>query len=193
MKKIWLDCETTGLDSNKHGIVQLSMLVENSKGKVIDEFDICIKPKEGCQYDDKALEINGKTFEEIQTFTPEAEAFKELIKFLNKHIDPRDKADKFTPCGYNVNFDNGFVQALFRRNGHKFYGAYFNYYDVDTFALVKILDLEGRNPDTGLMCKKLGALCDTFGVKLGVDAHNSLADIKATRKLHKKIMKKYVL
>lgn len=192
MRKIlWFDTETTGLDSVKNGIIQIAMLVENKKGKVIDELNLRMKPFKGCVYDETALETNGKTDADIAQYIPEKDAFKTLVEFLDKHINKFDKNDKFTPAGYNIPFDIAFLQALFKRNDNDFYGAYFNYYDVDTYALVKILDLVGTFEDKP--SKKLIAVCDKFGIELDeADAHDALADIKATRKLHKRICKGYL-
>ncbi|MDD5359874.1 MAG: exonuclease domain-containing protein, partial [Sulfurovaceae bacterium] len=70
MKIAYIDTETTGLDAKKHGIVQLACLIVEDH-KIIDEIVLLIDPfsyKENCVCDDKALEINGRTLEEIEHF-----------------------------------------------------------------------------------------------------------------------------
>lgn len=183
MRKLWLDVETTGLDKDKNGIIQLACIDEVTKEK----FTINIKPFKGCVYTKDAEEIHGKTEKIISKYVPEGKAIHQFIDWLEK-LQIVD--EQFSIAGYNSRFDMDFITAWFKRN-KKNYWKLFNYYDVDVFALVKILDLEGNDPVTGIVCKKLGAICNTMGVKLD-NAHDALADITATRKLHKKIMKRYV-
>lgn len=187
-KIMWFDCETTGLDSKENGIIQLSILIED-KGEIVDKFSAHMKPFTGCSYDDKALEINGKTREEIYKFPTENEVFKGLQTFLARNVDYKKKGVNLTPAGYNVGFDVRFLQALFERNTKVHYGAVVNYYDVDTYALVKALVQAGKIDDSNGL--KLTAMCEQFGVKLK-NAHDSLSDIKATRKLHRKLVKKFI-
>ena len=146
-----------------------------------------MRPFDGCEVDAKALEINGRTVKEIKKFQPEHEAVKKLIKFLDKQF--LETTTKFSFSGYNSPFDMKFIQSLLFRHNH-YFNRYFNYYDVDTYALVKILNLEGTLDKK--VCKKLGAICDTFGVEFKGKAHDAMVDIVATRKLHKKIVKKYL-
>lgn len=179
MRKLWLDVETTGVDKDKNGIIQLACIDEQTGAK----FKINMKPFKGCIYDKKAKEIHGKSKKMISKYMPEHEA---LDKFLD-WMFYLDGEGQFSITGYNSRFDKDFIATLFKRNEVEFWN-YFNHYDIDVFALVKILDLEGVLD--GKKCKKLGAICNTMGVKLD-NAHDALADIKATRKLYKKIMKRY--
>jgi len=184
MRKLWLDVETTGLDADKNGIIQLACLMEDTKGKVIDEFEITIKPFEGCIYDKGAEKIHGKSEKVIAKYTDEHEAIHLFIEWLEEQQISRKQ---FSIAGYNSRFDQDFITAWFGRT-KKNYWTFFNYYDIDVFALVKILDLGGYINKK--YCKKLEAVCDSFGLKF--DAHDALNDIKATRKLYKKLMKKYI-
>jgi len=188
MRRMWIDVETTGLSPFKNGVVQLAILVEDKKTKVVDKLELTMRPFEGWEYDPKALEINGRSKTEIMNYQAEQKAFTKILKFLSKQFG-KDKT-KFSFSGYNSPFDMKFIQALFRRNTDLRFDFYFNYYDVDTYALVKILNLEGIFD--GKTCKKLGAICNTMGVEFKGKAHDAMVDIKATRKLHKKIVKKYL-
>lgn len=185
MRKLWLDVETSGLCSEKNGVIQVACLVENEKGKVIDQFELKIKPFKGCVYDKGAEEIHGKSEKEISKYTDEHEAIHSFIEWLEEHQVSRKQ---FSITGYNSRFDQDFITAWFKRT-KKNYWTFFNYYDVDVFALVKILDLGGFINKK--YSKKLEAVCNSMGVKLN-EAHDALADIKATRKLYKKIVKKYL-
>ena len=76
MNKIFIDVETSGLDPQTNGIIQLACII----GK--EEFSINIKPFKNCKYDDKALEINNTTREQINTYTNEKEALYRFMWFL---------------------------------------------------------------------------------------------------------------
>jgi len=176
MRKLWLDVETTGLDATTNGIIQLACIDDETN----DKFSIDIKPFKGCVYDKGAEEVHGISEKTISKYTPEHEAVLSFIEWLDKI---KGNGGQFSIAGYNSRFDMDFIVDLFKRNKIQ-YWDYFNYYDVDVFALVKILDL-------GVGNKKLTTICETMNVKLD-DAHDAMSDIKATRKLYKKIMKRYV-
>lgn len=188
-KLLWLDVETGGLSPRKHGLLQVAFLVEID-GKIVDKFESYIKPPKEMFIDDEALKINGITKCQIRDFPEEHHVFRHLLKFLGKHVDKYDKTDKFIPCGYNCRFDTEFLQALWERNSDKFYASFINYYDVDTFAIVKVLWSMGiikKEPNL-----KLGTVYEQVMGKPFDNAHDAIADIKATRKLHNKIVKKYL-
>jgi len=189
MKKVlFLDLETTGLDPDKHGIVQLAFIAEID-GQVVEEKLWNINPGEYVEYDPKALEINGLTLAQIQTFQPYEEVYLDVINFLGRHVDRFNKYDKFIINGYNVEFDIGFLKKLFLQDGERYFNSWFDYKSIDVFALVKILDIEGlrqRNKN-----QKLTTICENEGVSL-VNAHDALADIRATRELYYHLIDKYM-
>jgi len=182
MRKLWLDVETTGLDSKEHGVIQLACLVENKQGEIIDKFEIRIKPFKGCIYSADAKKVHGKSKKEIKTYVPEKEAVTKFILWLQKY---QINKEQYSITGYNSRFDQEFIISLFERNNIPFW-TYFNYYDIDVFALIKILDLSGTFE--GKKSKKLVAVCNSQGIK--INAHDALSDIEATRKLYNKVMKK---
>ncbi len=177
MKKLWLDVETTGLNSEKNGIIQLACIKEDTKEK----FSINIKPFKDCVYTKKAEDIHGKSKKVIANYESETVSLDKFTKFLGKD-------GQYSIAGYNSRFDQDFIIALFKRHKQYSYWDFFNYYDIDVFALVKILNLNGTLD--GKKTKKLEAICSEFGIKL--NAHDAIEDIKATRKLYKKIVKKYL-
>ena len=189
-KKAWIDVETGGGDSKTSALLQIAVLI----GK--DSFVSYVKPPEGLEIEDEALEVNGITREQIKTFPSERRVFLLLKKFLDQHVNKFDKNDKLLFCGYNSQFDTQFVRALWDRQEDKFYGSYFSQYDVDTFALVKRLyamdQIELHLPvevPAGMKPNlKLGSMCNLFGIDMK-NAHDALADIKATKKLDKILVK----
>lgn len=94
-KQIFIDTETTGLDTEKDKIVQLAYIYcENGKKKATGN-------------------LKGATI------------YKDFLKSIGKFVDKFDKSDKMYFIGHNSNFDSSFVREMFVKNGNNFYGAYF--------------------------------------------------------------------
>ncbi len=175
---VWIDCETTGLDKDLNGIIEVAFILPNKQSAT---FKMC--PAEGCVYDDEALEINGYTMDKINYLKPEKKVVKDIVKFLDKNLTHKG----YHIAGYNSDFDMGFLSQLFKRNGVNWWN-YFDYYNVDVYAVAKILNAQGKLKDTKDGKLKLQAVCDAYGVEL-LDAHDAVADITATKKLYKKLLR----
>lgn len=179
MKKFYFDCETTGLLHWVHDIDQLSVMVDID-GEIVDEKNWLIVPYNFDAIESKALEVQGRTVEELRTFEDPRQVFVELLTLLDSHVSKYVKADKFTICGFNVDFDIGFLRQFFRKNGHKYYGSYFrNNVVVDPLYVVYFLVSHGVLPE--LKNYKLATVCEFFEIEL--KAHDAFDDIRATREL----------
>jgi DNA polymerase III alpha subunit (gram-positive type) len=188
--KVWIDLETTGLSPDENGVVQFAMIIEDDSGSIVHKYSTYMKPFFSCKYENTALEINELTVDEINNFRPEKEAVDEIVNSLKEY---QDGNVQYEFCGYNSRFDMDFFVQLLKRNGH-FYWNYFTYYDIDVFALVKILGLSSERFDEKknkyVPSKKLEDICREFGIK--IKAHDAISDIKATRKLFYKLKKRYL-
>lgn len=182
-KLLFLDLETTGINPELHGIVSISAITDilNQQPEAVD---LRLKPFDGCSYDAQALEVINTTYEEIQAYQPETAVYAILLDFIEKKVNKYDKQDKFTVVGYNCMFDMAFLANLFKRNFNNYTYAYFNAYYVDLFAIVKLIHSIKPYPTENL---KLATICKYYGISLD-NAHNSFADIKATRELYYKII-----
>lgn len=179
MKKFYIDTETTGLLPYMHDIVQLAVVIEID-GRIESEHDWKVRPVNFDVIDEKALKTQNRTIEELKEFGDPRQAFNELLKVLDTHIDKYDKQDKFTVCGYNVGFDSEFLRHFFKKNGHKYYGSYFrNNLIVDPLQVIYFMVAHDYMPE--LDNYKLTTVCEFFGIEF--KAHDALADIKATREL----------
>lgn len=183
MRKCYIDTETSGLDSKLNAIVQIAMIIEDENGKVVDKYSSYVKPFEGSIITDEAMLINGITQKQLYSAPTEDVVLKEFMKLLD---------GKYQIAGYNTGFDIGFIKAMFDRNNQNFW-THFDFYDCDVYALVKIFNITGERFDEKkkkvVPCKKLSCICELFDIKL--KAHCAISDIKATRKLFKKIMKRF--
>ena len=186
MKKIvWMDVETTGLESKEHDIVELAIII------FIDNEPIAKKHWKICpfRFDNitpESTEVHGHTIEELKTFTPPNQVYKELSFILSKHVDKYDKNDKYYSAGFNARFDVGFLAEFFSKNGDPYFGSFFSWKIVDVFALVDFLEFHDKLL-FAIPNRKLSTVCESFGIP--INAHNAMSDIEATIKLYNMLLK----
>ena len=185
-KIIFIDTETGGVNAEKSALIQLSGIIEVD-GTEKEKFNFYIKPFENSEVNEKALEVQGRTLEELRTdkYIDESIIYKKFLEILDKYIDKYDKNDKFIVAGYNVKFDIDILKALFERNNNKFLFSYFNSSMLDPLYSVRLLQIAGILPV--LENNKLETWCKYFNIEL--KAHDSLQDITATKKLIEKLVK----
>ena len=184
-KIIFIDTETGGVNAEKSALIQLSGIIEVD-GTEKEKFNFYIKPFENSEVNEKALEVQGRTLEELGTekYIDESIIYKKFLEILDKYIDKYDKNDKFIVAGYNVKFDIDILKALFERNNNKFLFSYFNSSMLDPLYSVRLLQVAGMLPV--LENNKLETWCKYFNIEL--KAHDSLQDITATKKLIEKLI-----
>ena len=185
IKIIFIDTETGGINAEKSALIQLSGIIEVD-GTEKEKFNFYIKPFENSEVNEKALEVQGRTLEELGTekYIDESIIYKKFLEILDKYIDKYDKNDKFIVAGYNVKFDIDILKALFERNNNKFLFSYFNSSMLDPLYSVRLLQVAGMLPV--LENNKLETWCKYFNIEL--KAHDSLQDITATKKLIEKLI-----
>ncbi len=185
IKIIFIDTETGGVNANKSALIQLSGIIEVD-GTEKEKFNFYIKPFKNSEVNEKALEVQGRILEELETekYIDESIIYKKFLEILDKYIDKYDKNDKFIVAGYNVKFDIDILKALFERNNNKFLFSYFNSSMLDPLYSVRLLQVAGILPV--LENNKLETWCKYFNIEL--KAHDSLQDITATKKLIEKLI-----
>ena len=184
-KIIFIDTETGGVNPEKVALIQLSGIIRIGK-KDVEKFNFFIKPFENSEVNEKALEAQGRTIEELKTdkYIEEKEVYKQFIKLLDKYIDKYDRTDKFIVAGYNVRFDVDILKAFFQRHGNNFLFSYLDSSMLDPLYSIRLLQVAGILPV--LENNKLETWCKHFGIEL--KAHDSLEDIEATKKLIGKLI-----
>lgn len=193
MKKVlWLDVETTGLDCRKHGLREVGFIIEID-GVEVDKGVFKINPftytTKDVEIDDYALEISKVSIEDLESYDRVSYCFKELMKKLVKYVNVNDKNDCFVIAGYNTAFDIGFIKEWFKEMGLlDSYKDLFHYKSLDVFSIVFALRHIGLNSAEN---DKLETMCNYFGI--GIEAHNALSDIEATKKLYELICEKFIL
>ena len=76
MKIFNFDLETTGLDCKKHGITQMAGIITVPKTAKRHTFNFKIRPFEGKEVTQGALDITGMTVEQIATFADALKGYK---------------------------------------------------------------------------------------------------------------------
>lgn len=113
-KLVALDTETTGLSYSKHAMVQLSGYIIEDR-KIIDKFDFKIRPFDDAEIDDKALEVNHLTIEELSSYPTMEDMLPKIKDYFYQFVSHEDPFDLLTPMGFNVDFDYGFLRNYFQR------------------------------------------------------------------------------
>jgi len=180
-KILWFDTETTGLNPDKNGIVQLSGIIEID-GCIVDDFNYKMRPFDGDEISQEALNIHGYSKDEIKSFEDPYSIRIELISKLSKYCDKFNKNDKYYPAGYNGKFDVDFLSSWFKKCGDNYLGSWLNWRTIDPLPIINIMALKGK---IVLQNHKLETVCNHFGIEL--KAHDAMSDIKATRELFLKL------
>lgn len=181
---IYIDTETTGLNANKHAIIQLAYIIE-IEGQVKARGSFRINPftyRKPREVDKNAMEVHKITEQVLRTYDDASETFEKFLALLNRYITPQER---LTFVAYNSQFDIKFVQAWFMDNGrYNDYGYYFTWKDLDVFALTKYMAYMQVLPP--MKSHTLSAMCEWLGLEF--DGHDAVADIEATRDLHYKLI-----
>ena len=170
---LWLDGETTGLDSLRNDIVQLACVAVVGGVEQPVTFNQYCQAIDWNEIDPGALAVNGLTVDFLKKQqTPQA-MVSNLVLFA-KQFNCR-----FIIAGYNVGFDKDFIAALFKKVGREADFLELFTGDIrDTMKRAKQLKAQ-----LGTTNIKLATLAEHF--KIPINAHDALSDIQATIKVDK--------
>jgi len=183
-KVLFLDTETTSVNTEKCGLIQISGIVEID-GNPVEEFDIrsSIFPED--EVSEEALVKNGVSLEQIQSFQPPKAAFFKLLSILKKHVDKYDKLDKFIVVAYVSSFDNAVLRSWFKKNHDDYFGSWFWNPWIDTMNLAIYVyqnrRFEFENFKQITVAKFVGINVDDR------KAHDALYDVRMCRQIYKNI------
>lgn len=180
-KRLFCDCETAGLEAEKHALLQISGLVEVD-GRVAEEFNLRAAPCAGDTYSAKALEVNRLTVEEIKEFPPAQEAYQALCAVLERYVDKFERTDKLMFVAYNAPFDAGFTRAWFKKLGDNYFGSWFFNPPID----VMVLAAHHLEHERHLLPNfKLATVARHLGVEFtDDDLHDAMFDVKLCREIY---------
>ncbi len=189
MRFLWLDTETTGIEVADSAAFELAFILVDG-GNVVCERCFFLNPlNDTIKYHEEAGKVHGYSEQDIKSFPDEREQMPKIANFLveARELWQKDgsKSEKLVIAGYNVEFDIKHLKALLERNGYKF-EDYFSNIIADVFVQVKKAGMQKALPY--LPDRKLGTVAKHLGVNLE-NAHDALADIKATREVARKLFK----
>lgn len=185
-KRLYIDLETTGLDSINCAPFQIAGMIEIN-GEIVEEFDFKLKPFKGAIIENGALDITGITIDDLKSYTDQSIVWKQFVQILSKWCDKYNKLDKFHIVGYNCQkFDTEFLRQWFIRNGDQWYGSWFWANSIDLYSLCSLYLEPVREQ---LKDFKLGTVATAI---LGQNAdedqlHDAKYDIYLTKKILDKI------
>jgi DNA polymerase-3 subunit epsilon len=184
-KVLWVDIESTGVDTQKCAIIEVAGIIEIDE-EVKEEFSLAMRPGEGALIEQGALEATGRTQESLFVSKIDEKVGKKMLEsWFGKYVDKYDKKDKFVMAGYNVRFDSDFLRALWTRQNDPYFGSWFYWPTLDVASFVaEMLASNGSQPKFDNF--KLGEVCKVLDIRMG-QAHTALEDIKATRRLYQRL------
>ena len=167
----FIDIETTGLNVIDHEIIEIGCVITDYKMKVIEEFEIKIKPEHIENADSTSLKINHYNEEE----------WVNAYKLKNALLIFSEKVKDCTMVGQNVAFDSGFLEYNFAKLKIK---NTLHYHRLDTISIA----WAKLHRDKNIEHFSLREMCKHFKI-INKNPHSALSDARATYKLYKKLMK----
>lgn len=170
----FIDIETTGVIPGKHEIIELACVLVDEDGvggfKLVDEFEMKVKPTHLETAQEDALRINGYNDGDWLFAYSLAEAMGHLAK----------KCDGAVMVAQNVSFDYSFIERALYTTG---VSDPFFYAKLDTIPMAYLRHKDNQK----LTSYTLRSLCEFYGIK-NIQAHTALADARATFEVFKMLM-----
>lgn len=186
-KKLYLDLETTGLDPEKSGIIQIAGIIDPGEGVMPVEFDYYMRPFRNDVISEEALAVTGKTLMQVMNYPDARGVHKQLTTMLGKYVDRYDSEDKFLLCGYNSTFDANFLRAWFTKCGNTFFGSYFWHPPIDIMAVAGwVLQNERHSMENF----KLATVAAHLQLPIPENMHDAMADIVLTKEIEDALIEK---
>ena len=167
----FVDIETTGLNLREHEIIEIGCILTTPALKVIEEFELKIKPEYIENADPVALKVNHYNEKDWES----ALNLEKAMKIFSK------KVKDCIMVGHNVAFDAGFLEYAFNKIG---IANTLHYHRLDTISIA----WAKLHKDPAFEHFSLREMCVRFDIK-NERAHTALSDARATFELYKKLMK----
>lgn len=161
-----LDFETTGTEPGFHEPTQVAALLLDEGLRELASFNSLIRPLHPEHAAPEALEVQGRTLEELETALPPAIVFQTLHRFVSQVAEP------VVLVGHNVDFDHRFLKVA-----EACYGFHLERMETAplcTCSLARVfLQAKGLVADA-----RLGTVAAYCGIEF--QAHDALGDVRAT-------------
>lgn len=175
-----IDLETTGLDSTKHEIIQLAVIVlDKSTLKEKVQYSSFVKPNKWSNRDPESMAINKIDYSQVKS----APSLKQVLSELTNLTD-----GNVILANWGGHLDSVFLQAAFRKTKLPYPFDYhvFNIWGLAFSYLAKHNLLKNSNKFTGF---SLDDLSKRFKIKDTGTRHDALTDCRIEAEVLRKIMK----
>lgn len=168
---IFLDLEMTGLETQKHEILEIGAMKVNPQTpfEIVDELEIKVKPKNIRTADKDSLKIVGYTEEGWKNALDLDSALKKLDKFASEGVI----------IGFNVAVDWAFLDKAYFEHG-RLDPFHFRRLDVMSMAYLVLFE------EQSIKRFGLGELCKFFNIERE-GKHQALDDAKSTYLVFKEL------
>jgi DNA polymerase III epsilon subunit-like protein len=168
---VFIDLETTGLDADRHGIIEIGCIFETDGKREAESFQSLANPGE-VEYSNEAAEVHRIPRQTIAAAPP---LYEVLLRFDSRC------ANEAVLSGWNTKFDELFLYRAYQRYGLPWR---FDYHIFDVWSIYKRLQLMGKLP-TDLRLG-LGTIVKHYNIAQdGEDHHRALTDVEWTWRLYR--------
>lgn len=166
-----IDVETTGLDPRFHEIIEMGMVVFDSRTfEILDTFEAKVKPEWIDRAHFKALEVNGYNEEEWK----DGMTLYQMMNFLY------ERTQDTIFCAHNMIFDWGFLDEAQRQTGIT---LPFGRHKIDLLTLAW-----GKIPHHKVSSWSLKTVCTYLGIPPEPKMHRALNGAMAEYEVYKALM-----
>lgn len=186
MNLLFLDLETTGLDPEKHEVIELAgMLVVNNIVK--EEFSLFFKPTNFDIIEQDALRTTGYTVEKLMALNDNPVVSLMGIDALLKKYGGNEI---WTLAGQKTTFDRSFFNKFWARYqpaNVRLFRNVFSFMNVDLINIATTFHLSGVYTFENF---KLDTILKTLGMEFDGNHHSAIDDVKNTYKAYAFFMEK---
>jgi len=166
----FIDIETTGINLINNEIIQIGCIITTPKFKVVEEFELKIKPIHIEHANKVALKITHYN----ETDWKDALDLEKAMKII------LEKTKDCIMVGQNVSFDVAFLEYNFAKLK---LNNMMHYHKLDTISIA----WAKLNKEKDFEHFSLREMCKRFDIK-NENPHSALSDARATFELYKKLM-----
>lgn len=181
IKLLYVDIQTTGLDSKKNEIIELSSLLEVN-GQIVDAFNCKAQPSNIENLHPDILKILNLSKLDLQVYPARNIFNTKFLEYLNKNLNENDR---YILTAYNSRFISDFLYSFLDVYKNNSFQKYFLKYHLDIMEIAKLFFFTGKLNSVDL---KFSNVCKSLDIYLKNDT--SLDKIKALYKLHKVLDKR---
>lgn len=182
---IWIDIETTGLNPQRHAMVQVAGIVEVD-GVMGERWNLRMRPDINAEIDDTALAINGLTREKMAEHPYSAAKGCAMLRGI------LSKYERYIIAGWRVAFDVRFLCALFEMHGgFSDFDVQRSLYPVLDVAPMAVAYLAEINALQTVAPFNLGSVADYLRVMPIGELHDAETDVRLTREVYRALLRSW--